>query len=132
MKNKKEVSLFIRTELQEERRVNVQLDALLTKFKSYIAGVPDPQFGKDVPYHDPKPYAERAKLRHVHILKHVSTIKIHSSDASDSVIIYTEGSMTPDAFYVIDYLSDKAHETARDPVYMDWLIKKAEAFRMRK
>lgn len=82
--------------------------------------------------HTPKPHAERARLRHVHILNHVHTLRLHSSNTSDSVIIYTEASMHPNTYYIIDYLADKAHEKARAPVYMDWLISKAEAFRMRK
>lgn len=131
MDSKKDVRVFISKELQRERVTNPVLDSLITKFKAYKAGVFDPHFGKDVPYHKPAPYAERAKLRHVHILQRVKTIRISHSDTSDSVLIYTEASMTPNTYYIIDYLADKAHERAREADYMNWLISKAEAFRDR-
>ncbi len=132
MSNYNEVRIFVRKELQSERVTNPFLDSLITKFKEYKSGVLDPHFGKDVPYHKPAPYTERARLRHVHILQRVQTIRIRHSNTSDSVLVYTEASMTPNTYYIIDYLADKAHEKARDLEYMDWLIEKAEAFRTRK
>ncbi len=131
MVNSDNISIFVRAELQEERKVNQLLDTLIQKFKSYIGGTPNRLFGKDVPYHDPKPYAEKAGLRHVHILNHVHTIRLHSTSTSDSVIIYTEASMHPNTYYIIDYLADNAHERARDPI-LEWLISKAKSSRMRK
>lgn len=125
------VKVFIRRELDQESQTNGELRALISDFKCYKSGASVPYFGKDVPYHDPKPYAERARLRHIHILDKVKTVQVRAG-TSDSVLIYTEASMTPNVFYIIDFISDGAHKKARDFGYMNWLIEKAEEFRMRK
>lgn len=124
------VRVYVRKELDQERKINAALAQLIDDFKSYKRGEHVSYFGKDVPYHDPKPYAERAKLRHVHILARVRSIRVGGS-SSDSALVYTEGSMVPNAYYVIDYLEANAHARARDPAYMAWLIETAEAFRMK-
>ncbi|WP_157496710.1 type II toxin-antitoxin system YafO family toxin [Hahella ganghwensis] len=125
------VTVFVRKELDQESQTNSELRALISDFKRYKSGVQVTYFGKDVPYHDPKPYAERAKLRHVHVLDKVKTVRVRAG-TSDSALIYTEASMTPNTYYVIDFIVDGAHQKARDFSYMNWLIDKAEQFRMRK
>ncbi|SBS26128.1 putative toxin YafO [Marinomonas spartinae] len=133
------VRLFIRRELQEERDNNQYLDQVLNDFKLYKSGQNITYFGKDVPYHDPRPYAERAGIRHVHLLDNVRTLKMQGrGNTSDRAIVYTEASMNPNMFYVIDLLNENAHAQAssrvRDPLlgnktYIEWVIEKAEQFR---
>ncbi|WP_202862827.1 type II toxin-antitoxin system YafO family toxin [Microbulbifer sp. A4B17] len=125
------IKVFVRKELDQESQSNSDLRALISDFKRWKSGNTVHYFGKDVPYHDPKPYAERAKLRHVHILDKVKTVHIRAG-TSDSALIYTEASMTPNTYYVIDFIAAGAHQKARDFNYMNWLIDKAEQFRMRK
>lgn len=127
-----DVRVFVRRDLEVERKTNSTLDLLIKDFKKYKAGATISYFGKDVPYHEPRPYAERAKLRHVHILDRLQTVRVRQSgNASDSVLIYTAGSMTPNTYYILDYLADKAHAEAQRHEYMAWIIEKAESFRMK-
>lgn len=96
-------------------------------------------FGKDVPYHDPRPYAERAGIKHVHLLSRVRTVKMRS-DSSDRALVYTEGATHPDTYYIIDLLAKNARARASSRVpepalgnktYIEWVIEKAEEFRDR-
>lgn len=116
--------------LAEERKTNNFLDALLKDFEQFKEGKLDVSFfGKDVPFHEPRPRAERANLRHVHILQNIKSIRVGGT--SDCFLVYTEASMSPKTYYIIDYIASGAHEKARDAGYMNWLIKMAEEFRMK-
>lgn len=125
----KSVNVYIHKELAEIRKTNTFVNSLIDDFKAYKKGNQPSYFGKDVPYHEPRPYAERAKLRHVHILGAVRAVRMKNT--SDSVLIYTEASMTPNTYYVIDYIDIGAHKKANDSSYMEWLIEMAESFRMK-
>ena len=127
MNNLKKISLYIQASLNEERKHNKDLDALIKDFKEYKAGKRVRCFGKDVPYHRPKPMAENAGLRHVHVLNKIKSVNL--SFTSDSVLIYTEGATNINTFYIIDFIADGAHEKANNFEYMGWIIDKAEAFR---
>ena len=136
MSNQK-ARVFVRRDLRELRQADKNLDQLIKDFVSYINGEDIYYFGKDVPYHEPRPRAEDAGLRHIHILDKVKAVKIRRR-SSDSVLVYTEGATTPNTYYFIDFLPSGAHERAssrvREPelgnlTYMEWLIKEAENFR---
>lgn len=116
--------------LADERKNNPFLDNLIKDFELYKDGKLDMSFfGKDVPFHEPRPLAERAKLRHVHILQQIRSV--HVGGRSDCFLVYTEASMHPNSYYIIDYIESGAHAKARDAGYMNWLINMAEAFRMK-
>jgi mRNA interferase YafO len=122
--------IYTHKTLAEERKTNQFLDALLTDFALFKDGKLDASFfGKDVPFHQPMPQAERAMLRHIHILQQIKSI--HVGGTSDSFLVYTEASMHANTYYIIDYIASGAHEKARNINYMNWLINMAESFRMK-
>lgn len=125
----REIRVFVRDSLNEERKRNKDLDLLIRDFKKYKEGHRIPYFGKEVPYHEPRPYAEDAGLMHLHILDKVKAVSFRTGNTSDSALIYTEGAITLNTFYIIDFLENGAHAEARKPEYMSWLINAAEAFR---
>lgn len=129
MENLKEITLFVQAALNEERKFNKDLDLLIKDFKRYKSGLRINCFGKDVPYHRPKPMAENAGVKHVHVLDKVKYLRFAAGDTSDSVIVYTEGATSVNTYYIIDFIADGAHEKGRDKGYMEWVIKKAEEFR---
>lgn len=131
-----DATIFVRQELAFDRTTNHTLDLLIKDFKKYKEGIDIAYFGKDVPYHEPRPYAERACLQHVHILNSVRTVKVRSN-TSDSVLIYTEASMHPNTYYIIDFINNGAHwatdkNNPASKEYLQWLINRAEAFRDKK
>lgn len=128
----KDVKVYVTKSLSRERLHNKDLDLLISDFKRHKQGERIPYFGKEVPYHRPAPAAENAGLMHIHILGKVKTIKLGHGTTSNSVLIYTEGATSINTYYIIDFLADNAHEQARKPEYMSWLIDKAEAFRGQK
>lgn len=135
----KKVRVFVSRVLQEQRKTNTYLDQVLKDFALYKGGQVIAYFGRDVPYHDPRPYAERAGIRHVHLLSGIRTVRMRS-DTSDRALVYTEGASHPDTYYIIDLLVSQAHAKASSRVpdpglgnktYIEWVIDKAEAFRDR-
>jgi hypothetical protein len=127
----RKVRVFVTKTLEGERKLNSDLDSLIKDFRLYKEGARIPYFGKEVPYRRPAPYAEKAGLMHIHILDKLKVVKMRSGNTSDSVLIYTEGSMNQNTYYIIDYVPDGAHARARGKEYMSWLIDTAESFRMK-
>ncbi|GAB58795.1 type II toxin-antitoxin system YafO family toxin [Rheinheimera nanhaiensis] len=125
----KKVRVFVRDVLNNERKHNQDLDLLIRDFKRYKEGERVNYFGKDVPYHEPRPYAENAGLRHVHILDRVKVVRFGAGNTSDAALIYTEGATSINTYYLIDFIPSGAHAEANKAEYMSWLINTAEAFR---
>lgn len=125
----KDVKVFVRPSLDREKLTNKDLSDLITDFKKYKSGEKVHYFGKDVPYHEPRPYAENAGLRHVHILDKIKSLKLGHSNTSDSALVYTEGATHPNTYFIIDFIDDNAHNVARSHDYMNWLLSEAEKFR---
>tara|TARA_R100001443_G_scaffold96038_5_gene102826 strand:+ start:17870 stop:18268 length:399 start_codon:yes stop_codon:yes gene_type:complete len=125
----KKVRVFVRDVLNNERKHNQDLDLLIQDFKRYKEGDRVNYFGKDVPYHEPRPYAENAGLRHVHILDRVKVVRFGAGNTSDAALIYTEGATSINTYYLIDFIPSGAHAAVQEDSYMRWLIRTAEDFR---
>ena len=82
MSNLKKISLFVEASLNGERQHNKDLDLLIKDFKKYKEGGAVRTFGKDVPYHRPRPMAENAGLMHVHVLKKIKSVNLGAVDLS--------------------------------------------------
>ena len=131
-----ELKFFLRKPLQEASKVNKALKKIIEDFKAYKNGAKTPAFGREAPFHNPKPATEQAELMHIHLLsdaqiKHLRVAKINASyrKTSDSFLIYTSGFFNSNQFYIIDYIEEYAHTKTRDMDYMRWLITQAESFR---
>ena len=121
--------VFVREVLNNERKQNADLDLLIKDFKRYKEGERVVYFGKDVPYHEPRPYVEQAGLRHVHVLDRIKAVRFRAGDTSDAALIYTEGATSINTYYLIDFIPTGVHKTVQDDNYMSWLIRTAEDFR---
>lgn len=129
MTNVKSARVFVREALNNERKHNQDLDLLIKDFKRYKEGERVVYFGKDVPYHEPRPYAENAGIRHVHVLERIKAVRFRAGDTSDAALIYTEGATSINTYYLIDFIPTGAHKAVQDDSYMSWLIRTAEDFR---
>ena len=92
----------IRPALHKQAQEKSILSELIDEFQIFKKGEQSPRFGIDVPYHNPRPYAEWAKLMHTHIL-----LKDAHAIASDRTPIPSLGNIS----------------------YIEWAIKQAEKFR---
>ena len=136
MDKDRDLKFFVRKPLQEASKVNAALKKVIEDFKAYKKGFHTPAFGREAPFHDPRPAAEQAELMHIHLLsnkqiKHLRVAKINSSyrKTSDSFLVYTVGFLSSNKFYLIDYIENGAHSKTKDMDYMRWLISQAESFR---
>ena len=132
----KDFKFFVRKQLQEISKENKLLKRIVEDFKAYKKGAKTPAFGREAPFHDPKPSAEEAELMHIHVLgegqiKQFKIAKINTPyrKTSDSFLVYTTGFLNINYFYIIDYIEKGAHSKTRDMDYMRWLINQAESFR---
>lgn len=134
-----DIKVFTRRSLHELSKNNKQLKDIIKDFKAYKEGYKVKSFGRDAPFHRPKPAAELAELMHVHLMNHPKSKILTAAKitdpyylTSDSFLIYSKGFFNPKYYYIIDYLEKEAHSKVEDMDYMRWLIKQAESFRKTK
>ncbi|TCI02200.1 hypothetical protein EZV61_14790 [Corallincola luteus] len=121
-------SVFVHPRLKVEGIVNSTLSALVKDFIKYKSGEYIHYFGKDVGYIRPEPYAERAELKHLHVLDKVKSIQMRGN-TSNAALIYTVAATRLNTYCIIDFVAEEAHETARDMKQMREWIAAAESFR---
>ncbi|MGI9280054.1 MAG: type II toxin-antitoxin system YafO family toxin [Endozoicomonas sp.] len=136
MSRDEDVKIYTRRTLHELSRENKQLQKIIEDFKAYKKGYRVRSFGRDAPFHRPKPSAELAELMHVHLMHSpkaqlLDVVKVSDPyyQTSDSFLIYSKGFFNPEHYYIIDYIEKDAHAKVEDMNYMRWLIDQAESFR---
>lgn len=139
MSKDSDVKVFTRRNLHELSKRNTQLQKIIEDFKAYKEGYRVKSFGRDAPFHRPKPSAELAELMHVHLMNNpkaqildVAKVTDPYYLTSDSFLVYSKGFFNPKHYYIIDYIEKDAHTKVEDMNYMRWLVEQAEFFRKSK
>ena len=139
MNKDEEVKVFTRKSLHEQSKENKQLKKIIDDFKAYKKGAHVKSFGRDAPFHRPRPSAELAELMHIHLLRNpksqlIDAVKITDPYylKSNSFLIYSRGFLNKNYYYILDYLEKDAHQKVEDMDYMRWLVDQAEIFRKSK
>lgn len=115
-----------------------ELDDLLNDFQQYkeTGRVPD-TFGRDVPFDDSYnlPLIRNEEVQHLHMKPDsMPAWPIHQVQyqrTSDVHLVYCQGSMNSQCYYLMSILTPNAHDQARDNNIMYKLGVMAESFRMK-
>lgn len=127
-----EVRVFVSEEMKSNSP-KALLKKIVDDFKLYKNGTSVPvNFGRDVPYDYPFSVRESG-LEHIHLKDSTSKSwhlkKISFNKTSDTALIYCQGSVHKNCYFLISIL-EGAHETYRvKPQYLEFLAERAEVFR---
>lgn len=124
------------SQLLKQQLPKQELENLLSDFRQYKdSGVLPDTFGRDVPYDHPSnlPLIRSEEVQHLH-LKPANTPGWPTHLApfrrtSDIHLVYCQGAIHPQYYYLMLILAPEAHQQARDNNRMFKLARMAESFR---